>query len=68
MTICVSRSGERLVVEIADDGVGGADPTRGTGHRGLADRIEALGGRLSVESLPPSGTRLRAEIPIDSRV
>ena len=68
VTIRVSRSGERLVVEIADDGVGGADPARGTGLRGLADRIEALGGRLSVESMPPSGTRLLAEIPIDPRV
>ena len=68
VTIRVSRSGERLVVEIADDGMGGADPARGSGLRGLADRIEALGGRLSVESVPPSGTRLLAEIPIDSRV
>ena len=68
VTIRVSRSGERLVVEIADDGVGGADPARGSGLRGLADRIEALGGRLSVESMPPSGTRLLAEIPIDSQV
>jgi signal transduction histidine kinase len=65
VTIRVARSGERLVVEVADDGVGGADPARGTGLRGLADRIEALGGRLSVKSLPPSGTRLLAEIPID---
>jgi signal transduction histidine kinase len=64
VTIAVTDSGGRLLVEIADDGVGSADPSRGTGLRGLADRIEALGGRLSVESLPRRGTRLRAEIPV----
>ena len=63
--IGVSQSSARLRVAIADDGVGGADPARGTGLRGLADRIEALGGRLSVESLPHQGTRLLAEIPVD---
>ena len=68
VTIRMAEAGGRLLVEIADDGIGGADPARGTGLRGLADRIEALGGRLSVESVPPSGTRLLAEIPIDSRV
>jgi PAS domain S-box-containing protein len=52
-----------LTVEVADDGLGGAN-TRGTGIRGLADRVEALGGRLEVESPPDRGTRLRAEIPI----
>ena len=51
-------------MEIADDGIGGADPVRGSGLRGLADRIEALGGRLSVESLPRGGTRLLAELTI----
>jgi signal transduction histidine kinase len=64
MTIDVAESGGRLLVQIADDGVGGADPARGSGLRGLADRIEALDGRLSVESLPRQGTRLVAEIPI----
>ncbi|HXV95955.1 MAG TPA: hypothetical protein VD695_05360, partial [Gaiellaceae bacterium] len=49
VTIGVTMSGDQLVVEVADNGVGGADPARGTGLRGLADRIEALGGRLSVE-------------------
>jgi signal transduction histidine kinase len=68
VTIGVTRSGDQLVVEVADDGIGGAEPARGTGLRGLADRIAALGGRLSVESLPPNGTRLLAEIPIDLRV
>jgi signal transduction histidine kinase len=48
---------------VMDDGVGGATTERGTGLRGLADRIEALGGRLQVWSPPGKGTRLRAEIP-----
>jgi PAS domain S-box-containing protein len=52
-----------LVVEVVDDGVGGADD-EGRGLRGLADRVEALGGRLSVESPPGGGTRLLAEIPL----
>jgi len=53
----------RLVVEIADDGIGGAGPGRGTGLRGLADRVEALGGTLTVSSPPGRGTTLQAEIP-----
>ena len=68
MTMRVTDSGGRLVVVIADDGVGGADPARGSGLRGLGDRIEALGGRLSVESPPHLGTRLRAEIPAEEQV
>jgi PAS domain S-box-containing protein len=52
-----------MVVEVADDGRGGADLTNGTGLRGLADRVEALGGRLVVDSPLGAGTRLRAEIP-----
>jgi signal transduction histidine kinase len=47
-----------------DDGVGGADPASGSGLRGLADRVEALGGRLRVESPPAEGTRVQAEIPV----
>jgi PAS domain S-box-containing protein len=52
-----------LVVEVSDDGVGGADPTAGSGLRGLADRVEALGGSLEVISPAGAGTALRAEIP-----
>ena len=52
-----------LNVTIADDGVGGADPTRGSGLRGLVDRVEALDGHLSIDSAPGAGTRIRAEIP-----
>ena len=48
---------------VADDGVGGADPSQGSGLRGLADRVEALGGRLTLDSPAGGGTRLRAEIP-----
>jgi signal transduction histidine kinase len=51
-------------VVIADDGVGGADPTRGSGLRGLADRLEALGGRLTIESFPGKGTRLIGKAPL----
>lgn len=53
----------RLSVEIEDDGVGGADPARGSGLRGLADRIETVGGTLRIQSVPGHGTRLTAEIP-----
>jgi signal transduction histidine kinase len=53
----------RLVVEIVDDGVGGADTRRGSGLRGLADRVEALGGRLRIWSPAGGGTRVEAEIP-----
>ena len=52
-----------VVVEVVDDGVGGADESRGSGLRGLADRVEALGGRLRVWSPAGRGTRVRAEIP-----
>jgi signal transduction histidine kinase len=52
-----------LLVEVADDGVGGADESRGSGLRGLADRVEALGGKLRVWSPAGGGTRVRAEIP-----
>jgi signal transduction histidine kinase len=55
--------GEICVVEIVDDGVGGANTERGSGIRGLADRVEALGGRLRVWTPRGGGTRVRAEIP-----
>jgi signal transduction histidine kinase len=62
-TVDVSRRNGALVVEIVDDGVGGADSERGTGLRGLADRVEALGGRVRVWTPRGGGTRVRAEIP-----
>ena len=53
----------RLRIEVRDDGCGGADPTGGSGLRGLADRVAALDGVLNVISPPGGGTVLRAEIP-----
>ena len=50
MRIGVGRENGQAVVEVRDDGVGGADAAAGSGLRGLADRVEALGGRLEVES------------------
>ncbi len=62
-TVELARSNGDLCVEVADDGIGGADTERGSGLRGLADRVEALGGQLRVWSPSGGGTRLRAEIP-----
>jgi signal transduction histidine kinase len=62
-TVSVERENGVLIVEIVDDGVGGADSESGTGLRGLADRVEALGGRLRVWTPPGGGTRVRAEMP-----
>jgi signal transduction histidine kinase len=59
----IFRAGEGIVVEVVDDGVGGANTERGSGIRGLADRVEALGGRLRVWTPQAGGTRVRAEIP-----
>jgi signal transduction histidine kinase len=64
-TVCVTRGAGDLVVEVADDGVGGADPAQGSGLRGPVDRVEALEGRLELESPPGRGTRIRAFIPCD---
>jgi signal transduction histidine kinase len=64
-TIRVARENGRVLVEVADDGIGGADPQRGTGLRGLADRIAALGGRLDVGTRPEGGTLVRAQIPCE---
>ena len=61
--IAASRGQDQLIVEVADDGIGGAAPQGGSGLRGLAYRVEALGGRLVVSSPPGRGTSLRAEIP-----
>ncbi len=60
----VRPDGNRVVIVVEDDGRGGADAGRGTGLRGLADRVVALDGSFSVESPPGAGTRLRAEIPL----
>ena len=59
----LSRSDGSVLVEVADDGVGGADRRRGSGVRGLGDRVEALGGKLELRSPAGSGTTLSAHIP-----
>ena len=66
VSVSVQRRNGRALVEVADNGVGGADPAQGSGLRGLADRVEALGGALALESPPGLGTVLRAEIPCES--
>ena len=63
VSVALEPLGSMLVVTVVDDGVGGADPGRGSGLRGLLDRVEAVGGRLEVDSPAGQGTRLRAELP-----
>ena len=60
----VAPVADALLVEIVDDGSGGADAASGTGLRGLADRIDALGGRLEVDSPLGAGTRVSARLPL----
>jgi signal transduction histidine kinase len=62
-TVSVTQSNGCATVTVCDDGVGGADPAGGSGLRGLAARVEALNGRLDVDSPPERGTRIKAEIP-----
>jgi signal transduction histidine kinase len=61
--VTVAREDGVALIEVADDGIGGADPQNGSGLRGLSDRIEALDGTLSVDSPPGGGTRILARIP-----
>jgi signal transduction histidine kinase len=61
--VSIHRANGAVVVDVADDGVGGADPAAGTGLAGLADRGTARGGRRDVRSPPGGGTRVRAELP-----
>ncbi len=63
-TVAVRRQNGNALVEVRDDGVGGADPARGSGLHGLADRVGALDGSLSLDSPPGAGTILRAQIPV----
>ena len=65
-TVRVSRGNGGLVLEVFDDGIGGADASRGSGLRGLTDRVEALDGHLRVLSPPGHGTIVRAELPCGS--
>jgi signal transduction histidine kinase len=64
VTTTVAREHDGLVAQITDDGRGGADPAGGTGLRGLADRVAALGGKLHIDSLEGAGTVVRAELPL----
>jgi PAS domain S-box-containing protein len=60
----VECGGDQIVVEVADDGAGGADADRGSGLRGLRDRLVTLEGELVVDSPPGEGTVVRAELPV----
>jgi signal transduction histidine kinase len=63
-TVSVARTNGRLLIEVRDDGVGGASIEAGSGLRGLADRVEAVRGTLRIESPPGKGTVIAAAIPI----
>jgi signal transduction histidine kinase len=65
VTVDVRADGANLRLSISDDGIGGADPHKGSGLIGLVDRVEALGGQLRISSLVGSGTSLLATIPFD---
>jgi len=62
----IRRHRDLLIVEVIDDGVGRADPARGSGLRGLADRVAAVDGRLSITSPPGGPTVIRAELTCGS--
>jgi signal transduction histidine kinase len=59
----VAQENGRLLVRVADDGVGGADPEQGTGLRGLVDRLAVLEGHLEIDSEAGRGTTITARIP-----
>ena len=61
--MCAERRNGSLVIEVEDDGIGGASLNGGSGLRGLVDRVEAHGGTLRVESEPGQGTRVIGELP-----
>jgi signal transduction histidine kinase len=64
--VSVTRRNGHAVLDIDDDGVGGADPSHGSGLRGLFDRVQALDGQFRFESPPGRGTHIHAEIPCAS--
>jgi signal transduction histidine kinase len=66
--ISVTPRDGHLMLSIRDDGIGGADRSRGSGLVGLTDRVEALGGSISIESPPGAGTRVTAELPLELEV
>jgi signal transduction histidine kinase len=61
----VSAQDDTLHLSIRDDGIGGVDPGRGSGLVGLHDRVEALGGKIAIESTPGNGTSLVATLPLE---
>jgi signal transduction histidine kinase len=63
--VSLERHDGRLLLSVRDDGVGGADPSRGSGLVGLTDRVEALGGSIRVSSPPGDGTQITAELPLE---
>jgi signal transduction histidine kinase len=63
-TVTIGRANGTATVTVTDDGIGGANPAIGSGLRGLAARVEALNGRLEIDSPPGGGTRITAEIPL----
>ena len=65
--VAVRMEGGCVLLEVRDDGTGGADASAGSGLRGLADRVSALGGRLEVESPLGRGTTIRAQIGLGNR-
>ena len=65
-TVRLARQSRSALVEVEDDGIGGADPDAGSGLRGLADRIDALDGSLSISSEPGKGTRIQVRLPLPS--
>jgi signal transduction histidine kinase len=64
VSVLLAENADRLSIRVVDDGIGGADPSHGSGLHGLRDRIEALSGRLRVDSPPGRGTRITAEVPL----
>jgi signal transduction histidine kinase len=67
VAVRVRRDGDSVVVEVEDDGIGGADAALGSGLRGLEDRVSALDGMLLVDSPPDNGTLVVARFPAMSR-
>ena len=64
--VSITVADAQAVIEVADDGLGGAQPTHGSGLRGHSDRVDALDGRIEIESAQGKGTCVRAIIPLPS--
>ncbi|MDT5153444.1 MAG: hypothetical protein QOI01_5177 [Mycobacterium sp.] len=66
ITVRVKADGANLHILIRDDGIGGADTAKGSGLTGLVDRVEALGGQMTISSQPGRGTSLAVRIPLEA--